>query len=254
MKKIALLAALCVSLSGCVSTTNSSGTEQSDADAAVANLNLGVGYLRQGRPDFAVEILERALEFDPNLADAHSALAVAYDQTGAPEEAEEQYLRAAELEPDSSAAANSYAVFLCRTDRWSDAEEYFRRAADNPRYATPEAALANAGVCARAAGESETAKAYFREALGRNPTYPDALMHMTDLAYQNDNLTQARAFMQRSLSSGVENPQLYWLCFQIERDLNSVTDAQRCATRLKEQFPESAEASQIFEMERNATP
>ena len=254
MKKFAAIAVLCLAGGGCVSTTNTAGIEQSDDEAAVANLNLGVGYLRQGRPELAVDILERALAFDSTLADAHSSLAVAYDQLGVPDEAEAHYLRAAELAPDNPSAANSYAVFLCRTDRWVDAEEYFRRAADNPRYATPEAALANAGVCARAARDAATAEIYFREALSRNPIFPDALYHMTDLAYQNRNLMQARAFMQRALGSGTGNPQMYWLCFQIERDLNSVTDAQRCATQLKEQFPESAEASQIFEMERNATP
>jgi len=254
MKKIALLAALCVLGSGCVSTTNNAGVEQSDEEAAIANLNLGLGYLRQGRPEFAVDIFERALEFDPDLADAHSSLAVAYDQLGLTEEAEEHYQRAAELEPNNPGAANSYAVFLCRDDRWDDAEEYFRRAADNPRYDTPEAALANAGVCARAAGDTETAEAFFREALNRNPICPDALYHMTDLAYQNRNLMQARAFMQRSFGAVADDsPQMLWLCFRIERDLNNPADAQRCATQLKEQFPESAEAAELFEIERNAS-
>lgn len=254
MNKFAAIAGLCVLSTGCVSTTSNSGVEQSDDNAAVANLNLAIGYLRQGRPELAVDILERALEFDADLVDAHSTLAVAYDQLGVPEDAEEHYRRAAELAPDNPGAANSYAVFLCRNDRWDAAEEFFRRAADNPRYATPEAALANAGVCARAAGDAATAETYFREALGRNPLFPDALLHMTDLAYKSENLLQARAFMQRSLEAGTESPQIYWLCFQIERDLDSATAAQRCATQLKSQFPESAEASQIFEMERNATP
>ena len=179
---------------------------------------------------------------------------MAYDQLGVSDEAEEHYMRAAELAPDNPGAANSYAVFLCRNNRWDDAEEYFRRAAENPRYSTPAAALANAGVCARAAGDVETAEIYFREALNRDPAYPDALFHLTDLAYQNQNLMQARAFMQRSLGSSADSPQMFWLCFQIERDLNSATEAQRCATQLKQQFPESAEATELFEIERNATP
>ena len=254
MNKLALYAALSVLCTGCVSTTNAPGPEQTDEDAAVANLNLGLGYLRQGRPELAVDIFERALVFDSTLVDAHSSLAVAYDQLGVSDEAEEHYLLAAELAPDNPGAANSYAVFLCRNSRWDDAEEYFRRAADNPRYTTPEAALANAGVCARAAGDAETAETYFREALSRNPAYPDALFHMTDLSFQNQNLMQARAFMQRSLGASADSAQMFWLCFQIERDLNGATEAQRCATQLKQQFPESAEAAELFEIERNATP
>ena len=252
MKTLTVFVVYCLLCQGCVSSTNSSAQPQSDADAAIANLNLGLGYLRQGRPELAIGILERALMFDPDLADAHSSIAVAYDQQGRPDEAEEHYRRAAELAPDNPGAANSYAVYLCRNNRWADAEPYFRLAAENPTYTTPEAALSNAGLCALAAGESDNAESYFREALGRNPVYPDALYHMADLAHQQGNLLQARAFMQRSLASVVDSPEMLWLCFEVEAELNSPTSAQACATRLKEQFPESAQASQLFEFERDA--
>jgi type IV pilus assembly protein PilF len=254
MKKLTALALYCLICQGCVSTTTSSIAPQSDEEVAIANLNLGVGYLRQGRPELAIDILERALSFNPNLADAHSSIAVAYDQLGDVEEAEEHYRRATELAPENPGVANSYAVFLCRDDRWNDAEEFFLRAAENPRYATPEAALANAGVCARSAGELDKADSYFRAALDRNSTYPDALFHMTDLAYQNENYLQARAFLQRSLESAPDSPEMFWLCFQIESELDSLSQAESCAIQLREQFPESVQASQLFEIERDARP
>jgi type IV pilus assembly protein PilF len=251
MKKLSALAAIGLLCQGCVTTTSSSIAPQSDEDAAIANLNLGIGYLRQGRPDLAVDILGRALEFDPDLADAHSSLAVAHDQLGETEEAEEHYRRATRIEPQNAAAANSYAVFLCRHDRWEDAQPYFRRAAENPRYPTPEAALTNAGVCARTSGDLATAETYFRDALQRNPAYPDALFHMTDLAFRKGNFLQARAFAQRSLEATADSPELYWLCYQIENELQSPESAQDCAAQLRENFPESVQASQLFELERD---
>ncbi|HEY5624415.1 MAG TPA: type IV pilus biogenesis/stability protein PilW [Gammaproteobacteria bacterium] len=208
MKKLSALAAIGLLSQGCVTTTTSSIATQNDEDAAVANLNLGIGYLRQGRPDLAINILERALEFDPDLADAHSSIAVAHDQLGEIEAAEEHYRRATRLDPQNPGAANSYAVFLCRHDRWEDAQPYFRRAADNPRYPTPEAALTNAGVCARTSGDLAMAETFFRDALQRNPAYLDALFHMTDLAFQNGNFLQARAFSQRSLEATTDSPEL----------------------------------------------
>jgi type IV pilus assembly protein PilF len=252
MKLLTAFAVYCLLCQGCVSTTNSSIPPQNDADAAVANLNLGLGYLRQGRPELAIDIFNRALGFDPGLADAHSSIAVAYDQVGRSDEAEGHYRRAAELAPDNPGVANSYAVYLCRIDRWADAEPYFRQAAENPAYATPEAALSNAGVCALAAGEPDKAESYFREALGRNSVYPDALYHMADLAHEQGNFLQARAFMQRSLASVADSPEMLWLCIQIEGQLSSPTQAQACATRLKMQFPESVQASQLYELERDA--
>lgn len=224
MKKLAEVVVLVLLCQGCISTTTTTSSSSStrapassDEDAAIANLNLGVGYLTQGRAELAVGILERALSFDPRLADAHSSIAVAYDQLGRSEEAEEHYRRATRLEPNNPGAANSYAVFLCRNDRWDDAERYFR------------------------------------EALARNPGYSDALFHMTDLALQDKNFLQARAFMQRYLETATANPEILWLCFQIEQQLDSPTRAQACATRLRDQFPDSAEATRLFRLERDAT-
>lgn len=246
-----VLSITCWFLQGCVST-GPAAPQTSEEDAAQANLNLGAAYLRQGRPELALEKLERALEQNPRLANAHSTIALVYDQLGEPGEAEDHYRRAVQLEPGNAAAANSYAVFLCRNDRWADAERYFNRAAENPRYTTPEAALTNAGVCARNAGDEAKAEEYFRAALARAPTFDDALYHMTDLAYQRENYLQARAFMQRYFGSAIPNPPMLWLCIQIEQRLDNADDAQRCAAQLRDRFPESEEVAQLHLLETNA--
>jgi type IV pilus assembly protein PilF len=245
-----LLISLCV-LQGCASTSGVARAGSGE-DVARANLNLGVAYLRQGRPDLAVENLQRALREDSRLADAHSSIALAYDQLGNPDDAERHYRRATQLEPANAAAANSYAVFLCRHDRWRDAEPYFRRAADNPRYSTPAAALTNAGVCAMNAGEADRAEEYFRAALARDSRFADALSSLMELSYQQGNYLQARAFMQRYTDVREANAQVLWLCFNIEQELEDWDAAERCAGRLRQQFPESAELSQLRQFERDA--
>jgi type IV pilus assembly protein PilF len=220
-------------------------------DAAIANMNLGAGYLRQGRTDLAIERLQRALVQDPRLVEAHSTIAVAYDQAGSLENAETHYRRATQLDPDSPAAANAYAVFLCsRQNRWSDAEPYFRRAASNVNYATPEVALTNAGVCARSAGDEEGAAESFRAALARNPTYPDALLNMIELSYAAENYLQARAFVQRYLAARPPTAAVLWMCFNIERELDDAAAADRCATQLRSGFPGSAELAQLEAQQR----
>ena len=238
---------------GCVTTVTSTTISESasDEEAATANLNLGVAYYREGRLELALERLESALRQNPRLADAHSTIALVYDQLGEIDEAEGHYRRATQLEPGNPGAANSYAVFLCRNERWNDAERQFMRAAQNPRYATPEAAFTNAGICARDSGDNAAAERYFREALARNPGYPDALFNLTQLSFENESFMQARAFAQRYLESAPENPQMFWLCFRVERALGNDADAQRCATRLRERFPESAEMAQLDQLERD---
>jgi type IV pilus assembly protein PilF len=243
---------LCATLVGLSACANSGSMNQraSANEAAVANMNLGAGYLRQGNTELAIERLRRALAQDPRLVDAHSTIAVAYDQIGKVEDAETHYRRAAQLDPDNGGAANAYAVFLCRQNRYTEAEPFFRRAADNATYTTPEVALTNAGVCARDSGQLDAAAENFRLALVRNPTYPDALLNMMDLSYQSGNYLQARAFVQRYIQARPATAAVLWTCFNVERELKDDAAAERCATQLRNGFQGSPELAQLEEQQR----
>lgn len=236
---------------GCVSTSSSVYGGLPAEDAAIANLNLGAAYLRQGRPEIALANLQEALEYNPRLAAAHSTIAIAYEQLGEPDAAEEHYLRATQLGPDDGAAANSYAVFLCRYDRWGEAERHFRRAADNSRYLTPAVALTNAGVCARGSGDLVNAERYFREALSRNEMFPDALSNMAELTFQSQDYLASRAFTQRYLAATGGTPELLLLCVRVEQALDATDAASQCANRLRSTFPDSAEVARLDAIERN---
>lgn len=255
MNSYPLFSVLCLSfwLHGCVTeSAPARPAPASDQDAAQANLNLGAAYVREGRPDLAVEALERAIRISPRNSDAHSTLAIAYDQLNNFELAEAHYRRAIELDPQNSASSNSYAVFLCRRGRWSDAERYFLNAIRNPRYPTPDIALTNAGICARDARDLVKADEYFRAALARNNTAPGALAGLMELAYESENYLGARAFMQRYLDSQAATAAVLWMCVQIEQQLDNPTDAQACEARLISEFPDSPEAERLQALSSNA--
>ena len=242
---------LCVAAFSACSGSGTVSDRSSVPSAAVANMNLGAGYLRQGNTTLAIERLQRALAQDPRLVQAHSTIALAYDQIGNLEEAESHYRRATELDPSNGNAANFYAVFLCsRQKRWADAAPYFRRAAQDPNYPTPEAALTNAGVCARDAGQVEAAAENFREALARNPSYPDALLSMMELSYEQRNFLQTRAFVQRYLAARPPTAPVLWTCFNVETELGNADAAQGCAAQLRNDFRGSAELAQLEEQTR----
>jgi type IV pilus assembly protein PilF len=246
-------AAVLVSLAVLAACANNGtvGARSSSSDAAIANMNLGAGYLRQGNTTLAIERLQRALAQDPRLVQAHATIALAYDQIGNLAQAEAHYQRATQLDPSDGNAANFYAVFLCNHQRrWADAAPYFRRAVNDPNYPTPEAALTNAGVCARDAGEIEAATENFREALVRNQNYPDALLNMMELAYERQNFLQARAFVQRFLAATPATAPVLWTCFNVERELGDAAAADRCAAQLRSGFRGSEELAQLEDEQR----
>ena len=243
--RVTVLGVCLLVLQACVTESKSGRTVPSESEAAVANTNLGAGYLRQGKPDLAIERLQRALDQDPRNAEAHSTIALAYDQLGSVEEAEDHYKRAVQIQPQNGLSANAYAVFLCRHNRWKDAEPYFERAADSRSYRTPEVALTNAGNCAADNGDSAKAAQYYRSALDRNKTYADALRGMMDLSYQQKNYLQTRAFVQRYLDSQPASAAVLWLCVNVERELANRAAADKCATQLRSGFPTSPEVAQL---------
>ena len=250
---IAVLGCVVAFLPACASTPVSArGARASDATAATANVNLGAEYLRRGRATVAVDVLKRALAIEPGHAGAHLTIALAYGALGELEPAETHHRRALRLDSRSAAAQNGYAVFLCRQNRWADAEPLFRQAADNPDYETPEAALTNAGTCARNANDAESARVYLREALRVDPDYPDALANMLDIAWRNGEYAEARSWLQRSLAARPADAGLLLLCVRIERELADPAAAERCATRLRDDFPDSVEFAQIRESGRDA--
>jgi type IV pilus assembly protein PilF len=240
---------LCVALAAltaCVSSGGSLSEPESKNDAAIANMNLGAGYLRQGNTTLAIERLQRALAQDPNLVQAHTTIALAYDQIGNLEQAENHFKRATQINPSEGSAANGYAAFLCtHGNRWAEAQPYFRRAAEDTKYGTPEVALTNAGVCAREAGELEAAEENFRAALMRNPRYADALLNMLELTYQRGEYLQARAFVQRYLDVRPATAPVLLTCVNAERALNNAAAADRCAAQLRSSFPGSPEVAQL---------
>jgi type IV pilus assembly protein PilF len=251
MKSILVLVVCLTGAAACVTEGGFEPTPASDEEAAQANLNLGVGYLRQGRPDVAIDALQRALDLNPRLANAHSAIALAFDQLEDYDEAEDHYRRATQLDPSNADAQDIYAVFLCRQDRWQEAKSHFERAIAAPGYATPQRSMLNAATCARAADDLESAEAYFRSVLRINASNADALAGMVELSYQTENYLQGRAFLQRLFAAADPGPRELLICYMTERALADDDAAQDCANRLRSQYGGSQELGQLREMQRN---
>lgn len=242
-------------LTGCVTTEVSQREDTSSPEeAAQYNVQLGLEYLRQGNRRLALEKLNRALEQDPKLADAHTAIAYLYSQSEDNERAENHYRRALRLASDDPDIRNNYGTFLCSQGRLEDAERQLLEAARSSRNTSPEVAWTNAGACAERIPDADRAEEYYREALRINSRFPDALRRMARLAYRQDNLLQARAFLQRYLEVAQHSAESAWLGYRIESTLGDREAAARHATRLKEQFADSRELKLLQEHERGQQP
>ncbi len=235
MRVFLILAGLAIA--GCVSTSTEDDSHVSDEDAARYNTQLGVSYLRRGDLEAARNKLEKAVKQDPDFASSHAALGILYERTGDIDKARTHLGRAARLAPDDPNMTNNYGGFLCRQGERVEGIRHFEKAARNAYFRTPETALTNAGVCARGIPDLDESERFFREALARNPAFPEALLQMADLKMEQGEPLSARAFLQRYESVGPASPASLRLGQDVERALGNEQGVREYTKRLREEFP-----------------
>jgi len=239
---IALGGALAACSTGPGSNIRKESAASERSEAARVHTELGQKYMQQGKLEFALEKLNKALGFDPNYADAHTVIAVLYERIGDTKQAEEHYRRAAQIKSKGGNELNNYGAFLCKIGRYDEATGYFDRAVADPFYNTPEVALTNAGTCQLKAGRPDAAEPLLRAALDRAPNNGEALFQMASVLYEKGDYFKARAFMQRFESVGSVRPESLMLGRNIELRLGNGSAASDYTRRLLQSFPESQQA------------
>lgn len=228
-------------LQGCSAIESIKETEEREHRIAKTHVDLGIGYIKQGKYDAALEKLEKAVEADPSYAPGQSAIAIVYEHLEKYDLADEHYQEAINLTPEDGGLYNNYGVFLCGQQKFEKAEGYFLRAIATPRYPTPELAYENAGVCERKSPKYDINKAeqYLKKALDINPRLPNALLNMAFIRYEQGNYLSTRGFLQRFESVSRHTAESLWLGVQNEKKLNNKEGMQDYAKQLQTDFPKS---------------
>lgn len=254
IRRLLSVLAISVVLAGCAAGSSSRSESQrsgsavdrvSPVRAAEVNTRLGLGYLERGDVRVAMEKLELAVRQDPEHVPAHLALGHVYQSIERNEMALKHLKTAVGLAPDDGGAHNSYAALLCQVGRYKEADRHFRAALQDPFYATPGVALANAGSCARRDGRDQEAERYLREALEYDPKSETALFNLAGLSFEKGEPLRARGFLQRLEASGGLGARALLLAVQVERALGSDSVADSYARMLTERYPDSPQASQL---------
>ena len=223
------------------------------SEAAVANTELALAYMREGNLAAARDKIEKALTQNSRTARTQMAAGIIYDRLNNRRKAQTHFEQAVKLGKDDPDVLNNAAVYLCRYGDYKRGEQFLLQSAASPLNRTPDVAYTNAGRCARANQRPQEAEQYFRRALATNPKQAEALLQMAEVSLAANNGLQARAFLERYSAVAAVTPSTLMLGRRIEMGLGDSAQAQRYAQRIKDEFPLSAEAGQLFD-EEQATP
>lgn len=204
---------------------------------STALVQRGQRALLMGELDAAEDAGRKAARIDPRSAPAQTLLALVADRRNQPDKAGDHYRRALELAPGKGVMLNNYAAWLCAEGRWDEAMPLFEKAVQAPDYATPGAALANAGVCAAKAGEFDRSEQLLRQSLTVDPVNVMALSAMAESEFRAGRAFEARAFSERRLAAGPADRRSLELASQIEEKLGDKAAAAKYVQRIRVEFP-----------------
>lgn len=167
------------------------------SDAAGYNVQLGLGYLKQGNIPRSKRKLLLALEQAPNSPEVNAAMGYFMEKTGDLDNAKTYYKKALASAPGRGTQLNNYGAFLCRQGNYAEAEQYFLKAVNDIQYEHTAGAYENAGLCAMAIPDDKKAEQFFIKALAQDPSSEQSLLELVKLEIKHDRSNDALTYLQK---------------------------------------------------------
>jgi len=218
-----------------------------DKDKAKTLTELGTAYYQQGKYEYALENLERALELDDKSGFTYQTLALIQVRKSHPEQARKFFLTAMQLAPEDMNILTNYAVFLYGNNEKDAALVEFKKVVASPFYGNKWTALTYLGRYDLKNKQQRAAEKNFYYALRNNPNYAPALIEMAKIRYAKAEMMSARGFIERYFShTGQIKPlEGLILAIKIERGLGDTKMVANYQLELTRTYPFSDAAEQI---------
>ena len=215
------------------------GQDSGDASMLLASASL---FYQRGKLADAEAMARKAQKLQPASGDAGTLLGLIADARGEAATAGKHFQAAAASAPGNGVYANNYGSWLCANARAAESLEWFDRALADPAYPTPVRALANAGECARKAGQPARAEASWRAALALDAVDVQALAGMAARELSQGKYLEARAFAERWLAVAPNDASALRIAMQVEEKTGDNLAASSYRSRLQAISPGSTTA------------
>jgi tetratricopeptide (TPR) repeat protein len=203
-------------------------------DCWMADNNLGMLMLNQGKLQEAIPMFRDAIRADPGFSDAHYNLGLALAQAGQFSGAIEQYVKALEIEPSFPEAYNNLAGLLDRSGHPDEAIGYYQKALEINGH-DAEAWNNLGGVLVRK-GDLDQGIVDLKKALEIKPAYAEAHYNLGIAYRQKGEPGEAIAEYEKALEikadfAGAQGELAYLLAVCRDGRLRDGAKAEQLAKR-----------------------
>jgi type IV pilus assembly protein PilF len=248
--RLVITGILAFSLSACVTTVESRLTKKASPEKAVENYTqLGLGYLKENRPDLARQRLQKALSINDRYPPANDAMGLMWQTEGEPDLAEDFYRKAIAEDSKLTSAKHHLGRLYSQTQQYDKAESWLRKATEDRYYDGRTQAFNDLAMNYYRQGNKEKAIDAYSESLRLGPYAPDPLVNISTLLFENQQYKESQKYWDR-LDRLVQREQTrhtahsLWLGIRLSNIFQSSQRAARLAVQLRQDFPSSEEFRQ----------
>ena len=166
---------------------------------ADAYIRAGVERVNAGELERGAQLLERAVDLNPNDEGASLSLLIAYGQMGDRDRAADHFRKSAKEFPVSEDIHFNYATILAQQGNLAGASQLFARVLEiNPQHADSHASL---GYLREESGDIGVAVDHYRRAVDNDPSNPTARFRLGRLALAQGRTQEAIAHFRAALDA-----------------------------------------------------
>lgn len=249
-----LLVVSLLTLSACVTTTESAFTRKANVNDAIQKyVELGLEYIKRDDYQRARKHLDRALELDPDNAAALAARGLIFHREGEPQLAEKAYVEALDSDPSYTRGLTYYGAFLFSEQRYEHAKAQFELAAEDVNYPSRSQIYSNIALCNTKLGLTQEAIDAYTKALRLERMNGRALAGITELLLEQGDYARASAYYNRLITlvaqQGLKHsPQSLWQGVRIAKFYNSKEQLDAFGTLLAQLYPDSEEYQRYLQL------
>jgi len=245
--RLLIVSLVVLSLQACVTVEESRFSKKASPEKAVENYTqLGLGYLQKGRPDWARDRLQRALEIDPNDPQANDAMGLVWQTEGELDLAEDSFKKALREDPKFTLARHHLGRLYARMKRYKEARDLLSEVANDRYYNNRVGAYNDMALNFFRMGNSQGAIEAYTQSLRLAPYNVDALVNISTLLFEAQRYDESLKYFDR-FDRLVERDQTehtahsLWLGIKLLTIHQQTSRGVALAAQLKQRFPDSEE-------------
>lgn len=247
-----LLLPLFLSITACVTTETTSFSKNVSVDKEVeARVQIGLGYLQQGKPEMAIFHMKEIVEKQPKSPRVNEVLALALWEAGENDRAEFHFKKMVKYAPEYSRGRMNYASFLLSQDNYKEAKAQLLETTKDIYYPKRGQAFYMLASVYKFLGETDKMIAAYERSIRLDRRNIPALIELAEYRYKEGQYAQSyelhkryREAVRQSSAKGL------LLGIKLARKFDDKGEEASYVLALKNLYPKSAEYLAYLDMTR----